>query len=193
MVLQNIKNERGMVLVTSLALLLILTLLGISAMQTTTLEERMSGNISDRNIAFQAAEAALRDAEDEIFRELRFMNAYNGQPTDPVDTRRQVLIADGPFTSACTNGLCYNTANLTLANWDATRMSAVAGNGVTYGSITGRAPLAGVAAQPRYVIDFECFPVVGESLGVYVFTITALAVGANPTTTVMLEASYRVK
>ena len=32
-------------------------------MQTTTMEEKMAGNMRDRNLAFQAAEAALRTGE----------------------------------------------------------------------------------------------------------------------------------
>jgi type IV pilus assembly protein PilX len=53
----------GSVLVTSLILLLVMTLLGLSAMQTSLMEETMAGNARDHNLAFQAAEAALRDAD----------------------------------------------------------------------------------------------------------------------------------
>ena len=40
-----------------------MTLIGANAMQTTSLEERMTGNSKERNVAFQAAETTLRDAE----------------------------------------------------------------------------------------------------------------------------------
>ena len=40
-----------------------MTLLGVSSMSTSNLEEKMSGNSRDREIAFQAAESALREAE----------------------------------------------------------------------------------------------------------------------------------
>lgn len=56
-------RQRGAALAVSLIMLLILTLLGVTAMQTTIIEERMAGNAKDANTAFQAAEAALRDAE----------------------------------------------------------------------------------------------------------------------------------
>ena len=56
-------RQRGAVLVISLILLLILTVIGMSAIQTTTTEERMAGNMRDSEIAFQSAEAAIRDAE----------------------------------------------------------------------------------------------------------------------------------
>lgn len=58
-----LKNERGAVLIVSLMILVILTLLGITAMQTTTFQEKMAGNMRSREVAFQAAEAALRQGE----------------------------------------------------------------------------------------------------------------------------------
>lgn len=53
----------GSALIVSLIILLVMTLLGITAMSTTTLEEKMAGNMRDSNLAFQAAEAALRAGE----------------------------------------------------------------------------------------------------------------------------------
>jgi type IV pilus assembly protein PilX len=57
------RGQRGMVLIISLVILLSLTLLGLAAIQNTSLEERMAGNLRAENIAFQAAEAALRSGE----------------------------------------------------------------------------------------------------------------------------------
>ncbi|MGE5623929.1 MAG: PilX N-terminal domain-containing pilus assembly protein [Bacillota bacterium] len=47
----------------SLLLLLILTLIGLAASRNTTFDERMALRQQDQNLAFQAAEAALRDGE----------------------------------------------------------------------------------------------------------------------------------
>ena len=44
-------------------MLLIITVLGLSSVQTTTLQERMARNARDSNLAFLAAESALKDAE----------------------------------------------------------------------------------------------------------------------------------
>lgn len=60
---QVINNQRGAVLIVSLMILVILTLLGITAMQTTTFQEKMAGNMRSRELSFQAAEAALRQGE----------------------------------------------------------------------------------------------------------------------------------
>lgn len=57
------KKQRGAVLVVSLIILLLMTLIGTTGMQATSLEEKMAGNMRDRNLAFQAAESALKAGE----------------------------------------------------------------------------------------------------------------------------------
>ncbi len=56
-------RQQGAALAMSLIILLVMTVIGVTAMQVTVLEEKMAGNLRDRSIAFQAAESALRDAE----------------------------------------------------------------------------------------------------------------------------------
>lgn len=56
-------SERGSVLVIALVILVVLTLMAIAGVQSTSVQERMAGNIRDKDISFQSAEAALRDAE----------------------------------------------------------------------------------------------------------------------------------
>ena len=55
--------QSGAVLIISLVMLLLLTLIGTTSMQSTSLEEKMVGNMRDQNIAFQRAEAVLRAGE----------------------------------------------------------------------------------------------------------------------------------
>lgn len=57
------QRQRGAALVVGLILLVVVTLVGVGAMQTTTLQEKMAGNLRDSNLSFQAAEAALRLCE----------------------------------------------------------------------------------------------------------------------------------
>ena len=68
------KGQAGSALIVSLIILVLMTIVGLSAVRVTTLQERMTGNLSDRNLAFQAAEAALRDGE-------RLIDDQNGSPT----------------------------------------------------------------------------------------------------------------
>lgn len=58
-------RERGAAMVIALVMLLVLTLLATASARMTLMEERMTGNTQDRNIAFQAAEAGLRAGEGE--------------------------------------------------------------------------------------------------------------------------------
>lgn len=60
------QREHGAALIIGLIMLLVLTLLGIAAISNVTLQERMAGGLMDRNRAFQAAEIALRRAEDYV-------------------------------------------------------------------------------------------------------------------------------
>ncbi len=59
-------RQRGISLIVILLLLLVMTLIGLAVLRTTLLQERMSANLRDRSLSFQAAEAALRDAEEFI-------------------------------------------------------------------------------------------------------------------------------
>jgi type IV pilus assembly protein PilX len=69
-------RERGSALAVALIFLLLMTLLGVSAMRGSNMQERMAGNLRDRNLAFQAAEAALRSGEAWL------MNIVNQQTAD---------------------------------------------------------------------------------------------------------------
>lgn len=57
-------RQRGAALIISLMILIVMTLIGITGMGTSSLEEKMAGNSRDQALALQAAEAALREGED---------------------------------------------------------------------------------------------------------------------------------
>lgn len=58
-----VRNQKGAVLIIGLLIMVILSILGITTMQSSTLQERMAGNFEQRDVAFELAEAALRDGE----------------------------------------------------------------------------------------------------------------------------------
>jgi len=60
---QNNALEQGSVLVIALVILLVLTMMAIAGVQSTSIQERMSGNMRDKDLSFQFAEMGLRDAE----------------------------------------------------------------------------------------------------------------------------------
>lgn len=167
-------HQRGVVLVVALIMLAVITLLGVSAMQVTSLEERMAGNMRDRSLAFQAAEAALRDGE-------RLL------------TQAALPAFDG------TNGLYQAPAVGALPEWMQTGGSPQpeswwTANGRAYGGTVD-----GVAAQPRYVIEeIARVPGVGESLeagtpvpDITYYRVTARGVGGTATATVVVQSTYR--
>lgn len=59
-------RQRGMALFIALVFLLILTLLGLTSSNVGLMQERMAGNVTEYNVAFQRAEAVLRDVEDRL-------------------------------------------------------------------------------------------------------------------------------
>ena len=73
--MKGYRCNSGFVLVTSLVLLVVLSVLAILAIRTSWLEESMVTNESDRALAHELAEMALRDAERDILG-LRFDGVY---------------------------------------------------------------------------------------------------------------------
>jgi type IV pilus assembly protein PilX len=59
-------RQKGVVLILALIMLLILTLIGVTAARMQTVEERMAQNDDNHQLAIQAAEAALRSAEGQL-------------------------------------------------------------------------------------------------------------------------------
>lgn len=58
-----LQQQRGMVLIVCLIVLVVVTIMGLSSIRDTSMEEKMAGNMKNRNMAFQAAESALREGE----------------------------------------------------------------------------------------------------------------------------------
>ena len=56
------RTQRGVALIVALILLVVITLVGLAAVGTTILQNKMTANQYDRQIAFQSAEAGLRVA-----------------------------------------------------------------------------------------------------------------------------------
>lgn len=56
-------RQSGTALPVALIFMVIMTLIGVAGLQSSNMQERMAGNLRDRNLAFQAAEAALRGGE----------------------------------------------------------------------------------------------------------------------------------
>lgn len=58
-----LNRQRGSVLYVGLIILILLTMLGLTSMGSTVLQERMAGNFGMHQVAFQDAEGAMRQQE----------------------------------------------------------------------------------------------------------------------------------
>ncbi|MCL2875304.1 MAG: PilX N-terminal domain-containing pilus assembly protein [Betaproteobacteria bacterium] len=57
------RSQRGAALIIAMILLVIMSLLAVTSLRSTVMQERMSSNTHDHNLAFQSAEAGLRMGE----------------------------------------------------------------------------------------------------------------------------------
>jgi type IV pilus assembly protein PilX len=175
-------GQSGVSLVLVMIFLVILSILGITAMQSSTLSSRIARNESDRNVAFQAAESALRDAENDIL----------SQQSDGVTACNPALCRDWTLaiedrTSTCDNGICDGPA--TSAPWETASIWGSSGKSVVYGAYTSAVALPFVSLQPRYIT--EIFK--NNSTGKIIYRVTAVGFGANDSTQIMLQTTVRTK
>lgn len=173
----NRNRQQGAILVITLLFLTILTLVGVSAMTTGTMEERMARNSRDFNLAFQAAEAGLRDARADL------------TGAAGISTRNPVIIGNASFpVSGCSLGLCVMAASGATPVWEIESNWTTAGTYVAYATYTTALPLplaptpGGVAQAPRYLIEY-----IGASGPQYIYRITSRGWGASANTYVMLQ------
>lgn len=171
----HIKQQQGAVLFVSLILLLIMTLIGITGMQTTVLEEKMSGHFRNKNIAFQAAESALKSGE-------RYV-----QNTSPL-----------PIFNGVTLGL-YQPTTGTLFRWEE---PIVVWTDTANDVVADPVAQANPAQQPAYIVEELPEPPkgVGQSLAsgkglsistVEIFRVTSKGVGGTATSSAMLQSVYK--
>ncbi|WP_455374913.1 pilus assembly PilX family protein [Kaarinaea lacus] len=75
-------QQQGSVLIISLVIMVVLTILGVSGMKTSLLEEKMAGNLKDTQLAFQAAEATLKQAEQYIEQNVVSISSFDNDGSD---------------------------------------------------------------------------------------------------------------
>lgn len=169
--MQRFARQRGSALVVGLFILLVMTMIGVTGMQTTSMEEKMAGNMRDRNLAFQVAESALRSGEE-------FLGAASVLPS---------------FNNA--NGL-YQPDNLVPHGWykDDDTWWQTSGNVKSYSTTN----FSSVAAGTAYVLEeLPKVPEPTQSLeaGVPInanyIRVTARGVGGTTNAVVMVQSVYK--
>ena len=90
--------QEGAALITALVMLVLLTMLGLTSMNTTTLEERMSANAQDLNRAFQAASTGLEIVfNDEAAFDTRLTADTDGTANDLYDKNNTGVGGTGSY------------------------------------------------------------------------------------------------
>lgn len=187
-------KQRGATLIVALLLLLVVTMVGVSSVKTSAVEEKMSGSFRDHQLAFEAAELALLEGE-------KFVE--------------NTAFSFASYTAACPSGLCFvgtwdsanPDADCSLSGtaddiWLATANSDVWSDNNKHKSAV--VTLQGINQAPKYIIEFLCHAPTSEStvLTPYVngngweaqfgtlFRITALGTGGSNDARVMLQSTY---
>ncbi|KTC95814.1 pilus assembly PilX family protein [Legionella erythra] len=153
------RKQDGATLAATLLLLLVITLLGITSVQVTHLQEKMSANLQDKELSFVAAESALKAGENWVL----------SQETEPT-----VYVTCQAYPCA---QQVYENINLATqpSSWWNSRSSQYT------------LSMDNIATNPRFIIEFLQFvpdsPVVGssaaKSTGVFYYQVTARGTGAT--------------
>lgn len=130
-------QQHGAVLLISLVILLIITLLAVSSIRESTLEERIVGNIRNQQAAFNGAESALREGE----KRLRLK--------EPPSTAANCTGA----TSLCVMAAPPTSLHVNDWSWWGNNTNAIAYKG----SNTTTSALSRLVSAPRWNTAFHAF------------------------------------
>jgi type IV pilus assembly protein PilX len=171
----SLKQQSGVVLVISLIMLLLLTLIAISGSQTTGLQEKMASNSRDQNLAFQAAESALRAAE----KELGTINSVTELNTQFNGSQAWLLKKETPEPPLFTG------AKVTWTDNDSQQFQ----SGITEINTQPRYYIKHVGREKGDEINLIHYNETG-SMEVHYFTITARGTGTQDTSQSYLKMQY---
>lgn len=191
----HLHASQGFALITTLILLVVVTLLGIGASQMVLLSERSTRFDRDQQIAFQAAEAALIDAEFDI----RGPNTSATQRlttfTGKADDKISFVVGCGIGTSL---GLCSDTMIDNKPVWYAVEFTDASAGAKTveFGKFTGRTLSTGTAGVrpemlPRYIIEAIEDKLPGSSASKILYRVTAMGFGPRKETQAVVQMIFR--
>lgn len=163
-------RQHGAALIIGLVLLISLTVVGIGVLSTTSLEQRMAGNMADLNLAFNAAESVSR----------QFM-VQSVNTLGPIERVCKTINAN-PCLTTDQDDNWWDTA--TASDWSG--MAVTAKNFFV--------PIKGVKTQPMLVVEIErrnYFTQVRgfdyQTPGIDFIRLTSRGTGASDNTEVVLQ------
>jgi len=176
-------KQRGVVLIVALVLLLVVTLLGVAVMSGSALDMKMANNSQERQQAFNAAEAALSQAESLLMK-----------PTAPQPSA---------FNGTCNNGLCFLGENVGSPSscrvvpssgailddpWKLTNNLGF----VVWGTGNGSKHMNANNVKAQYIIEFRCYVAAANGTGNdAMFRITAYGTSTAGNANAMLQSTFR--
>lgn len=172
-------EQKGFVMIVSLIFLLIMTILAVTSIQRSTLDEKVAGNFRSQDLAFQAAEAALRYCQKSL--ESTGVDGHLPLLAGISQTMNGIKIIAYPTDVAKTLLPIAPTKWVDKNNWTSENAKTLDANFIPH-----------VFAQPQCMI--EEYPI-KDALKpkVYVaYVITARGVGATADATVWLQQTLRV-
>lgn len=193
----RLRGNRGFSLITTLILLVIVTLLGIGASQMVLLSERSTRFDRDQQIAFQAAEAALIDAEFDIRGPNPSINQRVAMFTGTPDDKVNFVLGCGTGTSL---GLCSDTLINNKPVWYGVEFTDASAGAKTikFGEFTGRTLSTGTTGVrpemlPRYIIEAidDKTPGSSSSTPKILYRVTAMGFGPRKETQAVVQMIFR--
>ncbi len=176
--------QRGVVLVSSLLLLLVVTIMALSMFRSFGMQEKIAGNMREKQRALQAAESAQTYAE-------QWLISNSG--TAPV-VCNALLDGNALQGQICSNKLWLSTPSVTTVPW---AVAGTASVGVTYlppGMTVAAASAASsnnYFSTPTFYIS-DAGPSADPNVPGEVFQIDAVGYGGNGNTAAVVESTYAV-
>jgi type IV pilus assembly protein PilX len=172
----NLNRRRGFVLPVSMIFLIVMTMLAVTAIKKATLDEKVSMNLRAQDLAFQAAEKALRFCEQQL--DLAVGSTKSCTTKNGVD----ILATGEPDPLNPMSSFPMGWAN--MDNW-----ADGAANGAV--RLAGVNSIPNVSTQPQCMIERWAIPSRESKSDRYPYVITARGVGSMNTAVVWLQAIVR--
>jgi len=177
----KMNKQQGAALIVSLVILIVMTIIGLASIRTSSMEEKMSANTRDQQIAMQATEIAIRAGEAWIA----------SQTTEPD-------VTDNGITNVWTANIMMSDENAVDSWWQQRNAAWWNSNGVqTPNAVTFSTNAGNInVTRPRYVIEYIQY--VGDDLlvgtgstttGRSYYRVTARGTGGSEQARVLLQST----
>lgn len=175
------RGQRGIILVTGLLFLVILTLLGLSLFRSTGLMDRISANTRDKQRSFETAQAALQYGE-----------WWLGQGTSNTNPVACSTLDVSSNLHVCSNAISATLATDSLpfpAGYKYTPANLTVSSSGTGGGLVSGGGDVNYKAPPGLYIENKGLSTDGKSV---VYQVSAYGFGGNADTGTVVRSTYKL-